>query len=216
MKFMHLALTVAGEALAIVHLEHQANVMVLTEMNYEAYREGRLFLYEDGGWSTRTPARLLIPSAGTWHIIVDFFGAPGHISASMQVLERSSKDPALRRRKTDPTPFPKVSRAKMFVERGQPSQAAIRRRQMIAERERVLWQDSSSRMSRQPTNAEVATANKTNVTKRKRTARTAKVIKAPAMAKPDRTDGTVKTVKTVKTAKTSRARTTKRTQRRGD
>jgi hypothetical protein len=188
MNFIHTDVTVDGEAVVIVTLGHHANVMLLNQMSYQAYREGRLFLYEDGGWSTRTPARLHIPSAGHWHIIVDFFGAPGRIDASVLVVERNSGDPVLRRRRTTPAARPKVNSAAMILERGQPSQAAIHRRLLREARERQVSRERrEKRQKRAELLKQIAQgARRPTMPKTTRTAiksRTTKVTKAEKAAK---------------------------------
>jgi hypothetical protein len=118
MNFIHSDFEVNGPAVAIVALNHQANVMLLDPMNYESYCARRLYLYVAGGWTIRSPLRLRIPSAGRWHIVVDLYGAPGHIVASIRLVDVGSNDPSLRRRRTQPLPVLKTE-ARMFPAPGQ-------------------------------------------------------------------------------------------------
>jgi hypothetical protein len=108
MNFIHTDVDVTGPAVAIVTLNHQANVMLLDPMNYEAYCARRLYLYVAGGWIKRSPVRMRIPSPGRWHIVVDLYGTPGHISATVHIVDLHSKDPILRRRRTQPVPMLKT------------------------------------------------------------------------------------------------------------
>jgi hypothetical protein len=50
-----------------------ANVILVDSLNFDRYRLGRPFLYE-GGFFTRTPARLQIPWTGHWYLIIDCGG----------------------------------------------------------------------------------------------------------------------------------------------
>ena len=70
---------------AEVTFDRAANIMLLDASNYAAYVGGRKYRYY-GGYATRSPARLAIPSDGHWHVVVDLGGGAGRVRATVQLL----------------------------------------------------------------------------------------------------------------------------------
>jgi len=71
-------------AVAVVTLDKQANVRLMTGSNYRAFKSGRQSRFH-GGLAKRSPARLAIPSNDHWYVVIDFGGLPGRVRASVQV-----------------------------------------------------------------------------------------------------------------------------------
>jgi hypothetical protein len=71
-------------AVAVVTLDKQANVRLMTAANYSAFKSGRRFSFH-GGRATKSPARLSIPSSGHWWVVVDLGGLAGRVRASVAV-----------------------------------------------------------------------------------------------------------------------------------
>jgi hypothetical protein len=71
-------------AVAVVTLDRQANVRLMTSSDYRAFSSGRQARFH-GGLATRSPARLGIPSNDHWYVVVDFGGLPGQVRAGVQV-----------------------------------------------------------------------------------------------------------------------------------
>lgn len=71
-------------AVAVVTLDKQANVRLMTASNYSAYKAGRRSTFH-GGRATRSPARLSIPGNGHWFVVVDLGGLAGRVRASVAV-----------------------------------------------------------------------------------------------------------------------------------
>lgn len=71
-------------AVAVVTLDKQANVRLMTGSNYRAFKSGRQSRFH-GGLAKRSPARLAIPSNDHWYVVIDFGGLPGQVRASVQV-----------------------------------------------------------------------------------------------------------------------------------
>jgi len=63
----------------------EANVMLLDPINLGRYQRGEGFDYF-GGHFMRSPARVGVPHAGHWHVVVDLGGAAGRVEASVNVL----------------------------------------------------------------------------------------------------------------------------------
>jgi hypothetical protein len=66
----HIATRMPGPHGWTVDLDHAANVMVMDSSNWQRFRNGGRARYVDGGYFTRTPARVLAPRAGTWWVVV--------------------------------------------------------------------------------------------------------------------------------------------------
>lgn len=74
----------AGEVVEVT-LSRAANVRLMDSSNFQNYRNGRQHRFY-GGQATRSPTRLTIPHAGTWHVTVDLGGYPGSVRAGVRVL----------------------------------------------------------------------------------------------------------------------------------
>lgn len=85
MDFLHTEFDGGPNEVAVVTLDGQANVMLLDDCNFHAYRRGAAFRYA-GGLAKQSPIRLAPPHGGHWHIVVDLGGYAGSIRASVQVL----------------------------------------------------------------------------------------------------------------------------------
>lgn len=78
----------AGDV-AEVTLDRAANVLLMDNGNYRAYRQGCEYQYH-GGYATRSPMRLSVPSDGHWHVVIDLGGGPGQVRASTRLLSGAS------------------------------------------------------------------------------------------------------------------------------
>jgi hypothetical protein len=76
-----------------VTLTSGANVRLLNTTNFSNYKAGRRYQYH-GGLATKSPARIVIPSSGHWHVAVDMQGLRGSTRASVRVRPASSLRPA--------------------------------------------------------------------------------------------------------------------------
>lgn len=85
MNFLHSESFLAAGDLAVVDLDSQANVMLMDDLNFSAYRSGRSFNYR-GGLAKRSPVRLAAPHAGNWHVVVDLGGYSGSVRAGVSFL----------------------------------------------------------------------------------------------------------------------------------
>jgi hypothetical protein len=88
MNFLHTDFHGGPADVAIVSLDGQANVLLVDDSNFAAYKRGASFQYF-GGWATRSPVRLTPPHENHWNVIVDLGGANGHVKAGVQVVSRS-------------------------------------------------------------------------------------------------------------------------------
>jgi hypothetical protein len=90
-EFIHsdLGLRNSGDVVEITLSGNAANVRLLDNSNFDAYRDGRQHRYI-GGLATQSPVRLQIPSSGRWHVVVDMQGLQGTTRASVRVIPVSA------------------------------------------------------------------------------------------------------------------------------
>lgn len=69
-------------AIAVVTLDKQANVRLMTASNYSALKAGRRFSFR-GGRATKSPVSLQIPASGHWFVVVDLGGLAGRVRANV-------------------------------------------------------------------------------------------------------------------------------------
>ena len=76
--FMHDRQYLHKGDIAVVNCDYQCNVQVMTDINFEAYRSGRRYDYY-GGFYSRLPARIVIPSTGWWNTVLDLGGGSANV-----------------------------------------------------------------------------------------------------------------------------------------
>ena len=82
----------AGDVVEVTLSGSAANVRLLDNSNFQAYRSGRQHRYI-GGLATASPVRLQIPNAGYWHVAVDMQGLNGTARASFRLIPVSALRP---------------------------------------------------------------------------------------------------------------------------
>ena len=63
----------------------EANVQLLDGINLQRYKASQRYDYY-GGHFKKSPARIPIPRAGTWYVVVDLGGFSGQVSSSARVI----------------------------------------------------------------------------------------------------------------------------------
>ncbi len=75
-----------------VTLSAGANVRLLDSMNFSRYRRGQQHRCH-GGLARISPVRLVIPSSGHWHCVVDMQGLRGSVRAGFRVVPAEATRP---------------------------------------------------------------------------------------------------------------------------
>ena len=85
MRFLHFDLHQQKKgAIAVVTLDNQANVRLMTASNFNSFKNGRQHRYH-GGLAKKSPVRLSIPNNGHWYVVVDRGGLNGTVLAGVNV-----------------------------------------------------------------------------------------------------------------------------------
>ena len=94
MDFIHsdLGYRRAGDVVEISLSGSAANVRLLDNSNFQAYKSGRQHRYI-GGLAKQSPVRLQIPSPGSWNVVVDMQGLQGTARASFRIIPVSALRP---------------------------------------------------------------------------------------------------------------------------
>jgi len=89
MVFLHFDLgqRQRGEIVEIT-LTAGANVQLMNAENFSLYKGGKKCRYY-GGLITRSPYRITIPDAGSWHIAIDVRGLGNNTVATVKTLSNS-------------------------------------------------------------------------------------------------------------------------------
>ncbi len=88
MQFLHNELSLnAGDVVQVI-LDNQANVLMMDNLNFDAYKNGGSYRYY-GGHAERSPVRLVPPHSGKWHLVVDLGGYAGKVRAGVSVLKNA-------------------------------------------------------------------------------------------------------------------------------
>lgn len=75
----------SGDVIEVTLQGSAANVRLMNNSNFQAYRNGKRHQYY-GGLVNRSPYRLTVPSSGQWHVTVDMAGLKGQVRSSVSVL----------------------------------------------------------------------------------------------------------------------------------
>lgn len=74
-----------GRTVLVELSSNAANVRLLDAINFSNYRSGRDHRAV-GGYYTRSPIRLVVPSSGHWHVVIDLGGRSGQTRARVSVF----------------------------------------------------------------------------------------------------------------------------------
>jgi Domain of unknown function (DUF1883) len=85
MNYLHKDAHLGSDDVVEVTLNGQANVMLLDDINYSAYRSGRSFRYY-GGLAKVSPCHLTPPHSGRWHVVIDLGGYAGSVRAGVRII----------------------------------------------------------------------------------------------------------------------------------
>jgi hypothetical protein len=88
MNHLHQEYDIGPDDVVEVTLDSQANVLLLDNNNYNLYRNGASYRYH-GGLAKQSPARLVPPHQGHWHLVVDLGGYAGSVRAGVRILNES-------------------------------------------------------------------------------------------------------------------------------
>jgi len=83
--FLHKKITLGTHQGVRVDIDHAANVMLLTELNFQNYKNGRAYDYY-GGHYRSSPAVIRPPRAGTYHVVIDLGGGRAMIRYSVTIV----------------------------------------------------------------------------------------------------------------------------------
>jgi hypothetical protein len=83
--FLHQDFELQAGDLVEVTLDAPANVMLLDPANFSNYEDGLSYRYH-GGYVVESPARLVTPRSGTWHVVVNLGGYPGSVQAVVRIF----------------------------------------------------------------------------------------------------------------------------------
>ena len=84
-NFLHSESYLDRGDIAVITLESQANVKLMDDTNFAAYRSGCSHRYI-GGLAKRSPVRLAAPHSGHWNVVVDLGGYAGSVRAGVSFL----------------------------------------------------------------------------------------------------------------------------------
>ena len=85
MNFLHYDISASQGDVVRVTLDKQANVRLMDDANFNAYKRGQQHRYY-GGLATKSPIDITVPHGGSWNLVVDLGGYAGTVRASVQVL----------------------------------------------------------------------------------------------------------------------------------
>jgi hypothetical protein len=75
--------------IVIVNCDHQCNVRVMDDSNFNSYRSGGRHNYH-GGFYRMLPARIPVPNDGYWNVTIDLGGGRANIRYSINYLKREA------------------------------------------------------------------------------------------------------------------------------
>lgn len=94
MNFTHYPLNYRerGTVIEVTLYGSAANVRLMDGSNFSNFKTGRRHTYH-GGLVQRSPARLVVPSSGTWHVTVDMQGLRGQTRSSIRIIPTAATRP---------------------------------------------------------------------------------------------------------------------------
>jgi hypothetical protein len=72
-----------------VDINTEANILLVSDAALEAYRRHLPFHYIGGGFARETHV-LGVPTTGSWHVIIDLGGRPGHVEHHVGITHHNA------------------------------------------------------------------------------------------------------------------------------
>jgi hypothetical protein len=72
--------------IVVLNCDTQCNFMLMDDSDFSSYRRGGSHHYY-GGFFTHFPARIAVPSAGHWNVVIDLGGGRANIRYSLSVVK---------------------------------------------------------------------------------------------------------------------------------
>lgn len=85
MQFLHQRQYLDQGDVIVVDCDHQCNVRLMGDADFQAFRSGRAYNYR-GGFFERLPTRFDVPHAGWWNVTLDLGGRSANIRHSIRFL----------------------------------------------------------------------------------------------------------------------------------
>ncbi|TXE58996.1 DUF1883 domain-containing protein [Serratia nematodiphila] len=85
MSFLHKRMQLNFGDIVEVDCSHQCNIMIMSDSNFSNYKRGSRFQYY-GGHYTHLPARITVPSSGSWNVVLDIGGRAATIRHSINII----------------------------------------------------------------------------------------------------------------------------------
>lgn len=85
-NFIHAREWLEEGDIVVVECDHQCNVMLTDDANFQSYRRGGRFEYF-GGHYKMLPARIAVPRNGHWNVTIDLGGRPANIRYNISYLK---------------------------------------------------------------------------------------------------------------------------------
>lgn len=92
MHHIHQEFDAGPDDVVEVALDGPANVLLLDPENYDRYRRNETYRYQGGGHYKQSPAELVPPRPGRWHVVIDLGGYPGRVRAEVLLLEGANAE----------------------------------------------------------------------------------------------------------------------------
>jgi len=89
MGFIHSRDFLNGGSVVVVSCDHQCNVLLMDDSNFQRYRTGGQFRYY-GGFRKTFPTRISVPNSGNWNVVLDLAGGSARIRYSIQYLPQAA------------------------------------------------------------------------------------------------------------------------------
>ncbi|MDH2365477.1 DUF1883 domain-containing protein [Providencia rettgeri] len=88
MQFLHKRMYLNAGDIVVVDCSHQCNVLLMTDPNFNNYKNRRGFEHHGGGgFFTHLPAKLPVPHSGYWNVTIDLGGGSVNIRHRISVIE---------------------------------------------------------------------------------------------------------------------------------
>jgi len=88
MNFIHAREYLNGGDVVVLSCDTQCNFRIVDDSNFSAFKRGSQFKYY-GGYFKGFPARIAVPHAGNWNVVVDLGGAAANIKYSISYLKQN-------------------------------------------------------------------------------------------------------------------------------